>query len=99
MVNDATYVAAIRSLWCDRCMVTVKQNIQDGAFTRQQNAVLFSDEPCRLSFRSVEVTNESDQGRSRPAPRSPSRTKAFFSTMSAAAWLRFIRCIRRSHCS
>ncbi|MBR3552479.1 MAG: hypothetical protein IKN72_03715 [Clostridia bacterium] len=60
MVNDATYVAAIRSLWCDRCMVTVKQNIQDGAFTRQQNAVLFSDEPCRLSFRSVEVTNESD---------------------------------------
>lgn len=60
MVINDRYSAAIRSLWCDRCTVTQKQNVTDGAFTKQQDVTLFENEPCRLSFRKVDVISETD---------------------------------------
>lgn len=62
MVTSKDYASAIRSLWCDRCTVRVMENIttQGSAFTTQSQTVLFADEPCRLSFKSVQVTTETD---------------------------------------
>lgn len=58
MVKNASYAAAIRSLWCDRCTVSVVKNSKktSSAFTKQTPTVLFSDEPCRLSHNSVTIS-------------------------------------------
>ena len=57
-----SYENAIKSLWRDRCTVQVlsnSKNAQDGK-TKQSYVNLFCDEPCRLSFKSVTVTQEAD---------------------------------------
>ena len=60
MVNIAAYTKAIKSIWCDTCTVTVKHNtVNSVGRTVQTDEVLFENEPCRLSFSSVNVTDES----------------------------------------
>ena len=60
MINDANYAAAIRSIWCDRCTVTVKRDTETpSGRTVQTTETLFANIPCRLSFKSIEVTEES----------------------------------------
>lgn len=60
MVNNANYAAAIRSIWCDRCTVTVKRDtVNPKGRTIQTEETLFANIPCRLSFKSIEVTEES----------------------------------------
>lgn len=60
MVDNPSYNAAIRSLWCDRCTVTVKRKTETpGGRTVQTTETLFAHVPCRLSFKSIEVTEES----------------------------------------
>lgn len=60
MVDSALYAGAIKSLWMDRCTVKVKANEKKSgsAFTEQTENVLFSDVPCRLSYKSITVTDE-----------------------------------------
>lgn len=46
---------ALRSLWRDRCTLTVREEITDPDthLTGYREAVWFEDEPCRLSFGSL----------------------------------------------
>ncbi len=56
------YAQAVKALWRDRCTVQVLRNtkrIPDGK-TTQSYITLFSDEPCRLSFKFVTITEEAD---------------------------------------
>lgn len=59
MVTES-YKSAIHSLWLDRCTVFILENQKDARTgkTKQRKAVLFSAEPCRLSFKSVTVPDE-----------------------------------------
>ncbi|MBR6314477.1 MAG: hypothetical protein IKR49_07595 [Clostridia bacterium] len=60
MLTPKEYAAALRSLWCDRCTVTIKRKTETpGGRTVQTNETLFANVPCRLSFKSIEVTEES----------------------------------------
>ena len=60
MLTPKEYAATLRSLWCDRCTVTVKRKTETpGGRTVQTNETLFANVPCRLSFKSIEVTEES----------------------------------------
>ena len=62
MVNNAAYKKAMRSLWCDKCTVTTKQTTKNAVGRSVQTDVtLFTDVPCRLSFNSVTVPNESSK--------------------------------------
>lgn len=66
MVESKEYAAALRSLWCDRCTVKVKQSTKNSiGRTVQTDVVLFSDVPCRLSFFKVDTTNESSHAAQR----------------------------------
>ena len=58
MVTNASYAAAIRSLWCDRCTVFIMQNSKrlGSSFTKQTWTALFEDQPCRLSHDSVTIS-------------------------------------------
>lgn len=59
MFNSPAYKAAQRALWCDRCTVTTKQDtVNSKKRTVQEDVVLFADEPCRLSFNSIQETDE-----------------------------------------
>lgn len=60
MINDANYAAAIRSIWCDRCTVTVKEDTETpGGRTVQTEKTLFAHVPCRLIFKNIETVEES----------------------------------------
>lgn len=62
MVDSKEYAAAIKSIWCDRCTVNVKQDAQNAVGrTVQTEQTLFADEPCRLSYKSINITDESSQ--------------------------------------
>ena len=66
MVNLAKYGAAIKSIWLDTCTVTVKQNtVTSTGRTVQTDTVLFENEPCRLSFSSVTVPEETSHAAKR----------------------------------
>ena len=66
MVKNAGFAAAIRSIWCDRCTVSVVKNSKKtgSAFTKQTPTVLFSNEPCRLSHDSVTIPNTAESAAS-----------------------------------
>lgn len=76
MVNDRNYKKAINILWVDRCEICVLKNEKDSRTgkTRQKWVSVFSDLPCRLSFKSVVVPNETDS-----AARTAQETKLFIS--------------------
>ena len=58
MVTPAGYGAALRSLWEDRCTVRVKQDSETpNGRTVQTETVLFAGVPCRLSQKSVNIHN------------------------------------------
>lgn len=60
MVKDE-YTSCIHSLWTDRCTVYTRQKKTDGSshLTDFSEAVLFADEPCRLSFSSISAADGS----------------------------------------
>ena len=62
MVNSKEYAAALRSLWCDRCTVSVMRNSKrtGSSFTQQTPTVLFADQPCRMSHKNVTIVAEAD---------------------------------------
>lgn len=74
MVSDRNYQNAINILWVDRCEICVLQNEKEARTgkTRQKWTSVFSDLPCRLSFKSVVVPNETDS-----AARTAQETKLF----------------------
>ncbi len=60
MVDSALYAGAIKSLWVDRCTVKTMQDEENAnSRTVQTKNVLFENEACRLSHKSVTVTDES----------------------------------------
>lgn len=61
-MNDS-YAAAIRSLWTGRCTVSVNQPITSESSGRAKKGPtdLITDEPCRISFNTIEPTVLSDQ--------------------------------------
>ncbi|MBQ6092996.1 MAG: hypothetical protein IJL00_04925 [Clostridia bacterium] len=62
MVNNSSYSAAIRSLWCDRCTVTIKRNtVNPKGRTIQSDETLFAHVPCRLSFKNISVPDDTSQ--------------------------------------
>ena len=66
MVNISEYTAAIKSLWVDKCTVTVKTSTKNSIGRNiQTDTTLFADEPCRLSFSNVTVTDESSHAAQR----------------------------------
>lgn len=62
MVSNRNYKNAINILWVDRCEICVLSNTKDSRTgkTRQQWVSVFSDLPCRLSFKNVAVPTETD---------------------------------------
>lgn len=62
MVSDKAYENALKLLWNDRCDVIIKKNIKDNRTgkTKQADAVVFSELPCRLSFKTVTVPTQTD---------------------------------------
>jgi len=66
MLTPKEYAAALRSLWCDRCTVYVMQNSEDdnSPFSEQEWSVLFEAEPCRMTHKSVTITNDTDHAAS-----------------------------------
>lgn len=54
------YKNAVRSLWTAKCTVSVYENVDDEATgsTKQILKPIYTDEPCRLSFKTVEITAE-----------------------------------------
>lgn len=59
MVNNLAFKNAVRSLWRDLCTVKVKSTAKNAVGRSvQTEETLFSDVPCRLSFNSVTVPNE-----------------------------------------
>lgn len=62
MVNVIAYESAMKKLWNDRCSIFVKENVKDARTgkTKQADAVVFSELPCRLSFKTVTVPTQTD---------------------------------------
>ena len=62
MVNVVAYESAMKKLWNDRCDVIIKKNIKDTRTgkTKQADAVVFSELPCRLSFKTVTTPTQTD---------------------------------------
>lgn len=60
MVKNATFGAAIKSLWHDRCTVSTMRNSEKAtsAFTQQTPTVLFANEPCRMSHKTVTIATD-----------------------------------------
>ena len=60
MIKNPTYGAALKSLWHDRCTVSTMQNSGkvNSAFTQQTETVLFANEPCRLSHKTVTIATD-----------------------------------------
>lgn len=68
MVNYTnTYAAAIKRLWRGKCTVTVREARTDEGTGRAESIEVtrLVDEPCRISYKTVEPTESSD-GASRP---------------------------------
>lgn len=70
------YGTALRRLWTGRCSVYICKRKVNGENGRDEayEAMLFGDEPCRLSFSSLASTSESDT-----AARIQQSTKLFLS--------------------
>lgn len=53
--------AVVKSLWDGRCTVTVRKNVANEANARTQAKEndLYTDEPCRISFDTVQMTEPS----------------------------------------
>lgn len=62
MVNVIAYESAMKKLWNDRCSIFVKENIKDARTgkTKQADAIVFSELPCRLSFKTVTIPSQTD---------------------------------------
>lgn len=62
MVNDKAYERALKLLWNDRCSIIAKENIKDARTgkTKQADAIVFSELPCRLSFKTVTIPTQTD---------------------------------------
>lgn len=62
MVNSKPYTDAVKSIWCDRCTVSVIRNKSkdNSAFTRQEPVTLFENEPCRMSHKSVTIASDAE---------------------------------------
>ena len=60
MIKNPTFGAALKSLWHDRCTVSTMQNSEkaNSAFTQQTETVLFANEPCRLSHKTVTIATD-----------------------------------------
>lgn len=54
------YKNAMRKLWVGRCTVSVYKNKKDMSTMRTEQVLetLFGDEPCRLSYKTVDITAE-----------------------------------------
>lgn len=56
---------AIESLYDGRCTITEHQKVKkENKSTGFQDVVVLTDEPCRLSFKTVNNTNQTDTGAS-----------------------------------
>lgn len=53
-----SYANAIKSLWRGVCTVTVRENItnENNGRTEEKEVDLFNNEPCRISFDTVQTT-------------------------------------------
>ena len=62
MVNDKAYERALKLLWNDRCSIIAKENVKDARTgkTKQADAIVFSELPCRLSFKTVTIPTQTD---------------------------------------
>lgn len=62
MVSDNAYESALKKLWNDRCDVIIKENIKDARTgkTKQADAVVLRELPCRLSFKTVTIPTQTD---------------------------------------
>ena len=62
MVNVIAYESAMKKLWNDRCDVIIKKNIKDARTgkTKQADAVVLRELPCRLSFKTVTIPTQTD---------------------------------------
>lgn len=62
MVSDNAYESALKKLWDDRCSIIAKENVKDARTgkTKQADAIVFSELPCRLSFKTVTVPTQTD---------------------------------------
>ena len=60
MIKNPSFGAALKSLWHDRCTVSTMQNSEkaNSAFTQQTETVLFANEPCRLSHKTVTIATD-----------------------------------------
>lgn len=59
MVGGKSYAAAIKSLWRDKCTVTVRNNDTTDENTGRVvvgEVDTYTDEPCRISFDTVNAT-------------------------------------------
>ncbi len=62
VTDDTLYVQAIKSLWSGKCTVTVRKNeTNEGNGRAEAKEVdLYTNEPCRISFDTVQVTAHLD---------------------------------------
>ena len=56
-----TFTAAVKSLWAGKCTVTVRQNEtnENNGRAEAKEVDLCTNEPCRISFDTVQVTEPS----------------------------------------
>ena len=75
MVSDNAYESALKKLWNDRCSIFVKENVKDARTgkTKQADAVVLRELPCRLSFKTVTIPTQTDS-----AARTVQSTVLFF---------------------
>ena len=62
MVNVIAYESALKRLWNDRCSIFVNENVKDARTgkTKQADAVVLRELPCRLSFKTVTIPTQTD---------------------------------------
>ena len=63
MVIDRRFAAAIKSLWCGKCTVTVRNNNMTDENTGRVvvgEVDTYTDEPCRISFGTVRPTQSAN---------------------------------------
>jgi hypothetical protein len=67
-----SYERAVKRFWKDKCTVYVRKNVTNDETkrTKQEEVLLFEDEPCRIVFKTPVTTNDM-----RGAPLAPQEIK------------------------
>ena len=57
---NSAYAKAVKTLWSGRCDVFILENVKDemSGRTKQREARLYENEPCRITYDSVSTTEQ-----------------------------------------